>query len=143
MNFPQCNQPMRILCRHWVCGEHDSPVFVPAAIRPVGESRGEWLAKVIEQYAMLTPSLPRERIGVMMGMFNFFIVLPQIVAAGLLGGILKYFLHSEPMNVLVLGGASMGLAALLTLVQSSVGQRPRQHVVAAPVHDHHQAHPAS
>jgi maltose/moltooligosaccharide transporter len=52
----------------------------------------------------------------MMGMFNLFIVLPQIAASSLLGYILKQFLHSEPMNALVLGGASMGLAALLTLV---------------------------
>ena len=42
--------------------------------------------------------------------------LPQIVASSLLGFILKNYLHSEPMNALVLGGASMGLAALLTLL---------------------------
>ena len=52
----------------------------------------------------------------MMGMFNLFIVLPQIAASSLLGGILKHFLHNEPMNALVVGGASMGLAALLTLL---------------------------
>jgi hypothetical protein len=33
----------------------------------------------------------------------------------LLGWALKHFLHDEPVNALVLGGASMGLAALLTL----------------------------
>jgi len=38
------------------------------------------------------------------------------VASSLLGYILKHFLHSEPVNALVLGGASMGLAALLTLL---------------------------
>jgi maltose/moltooligosaccharide transporter len=67
-------------------------------------------------YAMLAPALPREKVGVMMGMFNLFIVLPQIAASSLLGGILKYCLHSEPMNALVVGGASMCLAALLTLL---------------------------
>ena len=51
-----------------------------------------------------------------MGMFNLFIVLPQIAASSLLGGLLKYCLHNEPMNALVVGGASMGLAALLTLL---------------------------
>jgi maltose/moltooligosaccharide transporter len=65
---------------------------------------------------MLAPSLPKEKVGVMMGMFNLFIVLPQIAASSLLGWILKTCLHSEPMNALVLGGTSMGLAALLTLV---------------------------
>ena len=65
---------------------------------------------------MLASALPKEKVGVMMGMFNLFIVLPQIAAASLLGYILKHYLHSEPVNALVLGGASMGLAALLTLL---------------------------
>lgn len=75
-----------------------------------------WSSILSMPYAMLAPALPREKIGVMMGMFNLFIVLPQIVASSLLGPILKNFLHSEPMNALVLGGASMGLAAVLTLL---------------------------
>ena len=61
----------------------------------------------------------------MMGMFNLFIVLPQIVASSLLGFILKNFLHSEPMNALVVGGASMGLAALLTLLVVSFKKNRR------------------
>jgi len=75
-----------------------------------------WASILSMPYAMLAPALPKEKVGVMMGMFNLFIVLPQIVASSLLGFILKHFLHSEPMNALVLGGASMGLAALLTLL---------------------------
>jgi len=75
-----------------------------------------WASILSMPYAMLTPALPKEKVGVMMGMFNLFIVLPQIAASSLLGWILKTFLHSEPMNALVLGGASMGLAALLTLL---------------------------
>jgi maltose/moltooligosaccharide transporter len=74
-----------------------------------------WASILSMPYAMLAPSLPREKIGVMMGMFNLFIVLPQIAASSLLGYILKNYLHNEAMNVLFLGGASMGLAALLTL----------------------------
>ena len=42
--------------------------------------------------------------------------MAQIAASSLLGYVLKNFLHSEPMNALVLGSASMGLAAQLTLV---------------------------
>ncbi len=75
-----------------------------------------WSSILSMPYAMLAPALPREKIGVMMGMFNLFIVIPQIAASSLLGYILKNFLHSEPMNALVLGGASMGFAALLTLL---------------------------
>jgi maltose/moltooligosaccharide transporter len=75
-----------------------------------------WASILSMPYAMLAPALPKEKVGVMMGMFNLFIVLPQIVASSLLGFILKNYLHSEAMNALVLGGASMGLAALLTLL---------------------------
>jgi maltose/moltooligosaccharide transporter len=75
-----------------------------------------WASILSMPYAMLAPVLPKEKIGVMMGMFNLFIVLPQLAASSLLGFILKNFLHNEPVNALVLGGASMGLAALLTLL---------------------------
>src|ERR1019366_2226647 len=75
-----------------------------------------WASILSMPYAMLAPALPKEKVGVMMGMFNLFIVLPQIAASSLLGLILKNFLHGEPMNVLVLGGASMVFAALLTLL---------------------------
>ena len=75
-----------------------------------------WASILSMPYAMLAPSLPKEKVGLMMGMFNLFIVLPQIAASSLLGYILKHYLHSEPMNALVLGGTSMGLAALLTLL---------------------------
>jgi maltose/moltooligosaccharide transporter len=75
-----------------------------------------WSSILSMPYAMLAPALPKEKVGVMMGMFNLFIVIPQIAASSLLGYVLKNFLHSEPMNALTLGGASMGLAALLTLL---------------------------
>jgi maltose/moltooligosaccharide transporter len=75
-----------------------------------------WASILSMPYAMLAPALPKEKVGVMMGMFNLFIVLPQITASSLLGYILKRYLHNEPVNALVVGGASMGLAALLTLL---------------------------
>ena len=75
-----------------------------------------WASILSMPYAMLAPALPKDKVGVMMGMFNLFIVLPQIVASSLLGFALKNFMHNEPVNALVLGGGSMGLAALLTLL---------------------------
>jgi maltose/moltooligosaccharide transporter len=84
-----------------------------AAMTAVGIA---WASILSMPYAMLAPALPKEKVGVMMGMFNLFIVLPQITASSLLGLALKHWLHDEPVNVVVLGGASMGLAALLTLL---------------------------
>ena len=63
-----------------------------------------WLSILSMPYAMVAPALSGEKVGMMMGMFNFFIVLPQIAASSLLGFALKHFLHNEPVNALVLGG---------------------------------------
>jgi len=94
-----------------------------------------WSSILSMPYAMLAPVLPKDKMGVMMGMFNLFIVLPQIAASARLGSILKHFLHSEPMNALVLGGASMGLASLLTLlVVSYRGASPSAPASAAGGH---------
>jgi maltose/moltooligosaccharide transporter len=50
-----------------------------------------------------------------MGIFNFFIVIPQLVAASVLGVVLKYLLDGRPVLVLVVGGASFLLAGILAL----------------------------
>lgn len=89
-----------------------------------------WSSILSMPYAMLVPALPREKIGVMMGMFNLFIVFPQMLASTLFGFLLKYFLHSEPMNALVVGGASMCLAAVLTLLVVSFKKDARAELSA-------------
>ena len=81
-----------------------------------------WSSILSMPYAMLAPALPKDKVGVMMGMFNLFIVLPQIAASSLLGFLLKHFFNSDPMGALMLGGASMGLAALLTWLVVSFEQ---------------------
>ncbi len=74
-----------------------------------------WSSILSMPYALLAPALPPGRVGVMMGLFNLFIVFPQIMQSALLGFVLKHFLNNNPMNALVLGGGSMALAGLLTL----------------------------
>jgi maltose/moltooligosaccharide transporter len=53
--------------------------------------------------------------GLYMGIFNFFIVIPQLVAASMLGFVLKRFLGGAPIEVLVLGGVCFLIAGLLAL----------------------------
>ena len=50
-----------------------------------------------------------------MGVFNFFIVIPQIVAATILGFLVKELFNNEPIYALIIGGVSMIVAGLLTL----------------------------
>lgn len=74
-----------------------------------------WASILSVPYAILSSTLPSDRMGYFMGVFNFFIVIPQIVAAGILGFILKSFFGSVPIYALIIGGVAMILAGVLTL----------------------------
>ncbi len=74
-----------------------------------------WASIVSMPYAMLSGALPANRMGVYMGIFNFFIVIPQIVASLGLGVVMRSFLHDNSMAAVVLGGSSMIIAAALVL----------------------------
>lgn len=73
-----------------------------------------WASILSMPYAMLAGSLPANKMGYYMGVFNFFIVIPQITAASILGFFLKQFFDGDPMYALVIGGVSMLIAAALT-----------------------------
>ncbi len=73
-----------------------------------------WASILSMPYAILTGSLPSDKMGYYMGVFNFFIVLPQIVAASILGFLLATFFNEQAVYAMVLGGASFILAALFT-----------------------------
>lgn len=74
-----------------------------------------WCSILAMPYAMLTKALPANKMGVYMGIFNFFIVIPQILAATILGMITKHLFNGNAILTIVVGGCSMILAGLLTL----------------------------
>ncbi len=74
-----------------------------------------WASILSMPYAILTGSLPPTKMGYYMGVFNFFIVIPQIVAAAVLGYFVGRFFGGEAIYALLIGGASLVLAAVLTL----------------------------
>lgn len=74
-----------------------------------------WASILSMPYAMLSGALPAAKMGYYMGVFNFFVVIPQIVAATILGFVIKQFFHNEPIYALIIGGVSMIFAGLLTL----------------------------
>lgn len=74
-----------------------------------------WASILSVPYAMLAGALPPKKMGYFMGVFNFFIVIPQIVAATILGFLVSSFFDSQPIYALIVGGLSMILAGLLTL----------------------------
>jgi len=74
-----------------------------------------WASILSMPYAILTGSLPPSKLGYYMGVFNFFIVIPQIVAAAVLGFVVGHLFHGQAIYALLIGGASLVLAAALTL----------------------------
>ena len=79
-----------------------------------------WASILSMPYAILTGSLPAEKMGVYMGIFNFFIVIPQILAATILGFMVKDLFEGETILALVFGGVSMIIAAVLVLFVEDV-----------------------
>jgi maltose/moltooligosaccharide transporter len=74
-----------------------------------------WASIVSLPYALLADSVPSRKMGVYMGIFNFFIVIPQLIAAAALGAVVKRLLGGEPIYALVIGGVSFTIAALCSL----------------------------
>ncbi len=74
-----------------------------------------WASILSIPYAILTNALPHDKMGIYMGIFNYFIVIPQIVAAAILGFFLEKFFHSEAIYALIIGGISMLIASVLIL----------------------------
>ena len=74
-----------------------------------------WASILAMPYAILTGSLPQHKMGVYMGIFNFFIVIPQILAATILGFMVKSLFGGNSMFALLTGGISLLLAAILIL----------------------------
>ncbi|MFM8683947.1 MAG: MFS transporter, partial [Chthoniobacterales bacterium] len=81
-----------------------------------------WASILSMPYAMLSSALPADRMGVYMGIFNFFIVIPQILVAILLSRAMEYFPQVNRLSAVVFGGFAMLLAALLTLRVRSADQ---------------------
>lgn len=74
-----------------------------------------WASILSLPYALLSDNLPAAKMGIYMGIFNFFIVIPQLLAASVLGLLLKLCFHGQPIYALALGGASLLIAGLCTL----------------------------
>jgi maltose/moltooligosaccharide transporter len=72
-----------------------------------------WASILAMPYAMLAGSIPAKKMGVYMGIFNFFIVIPQIINALIGGPIVKYVYGGNPIYALVLSGVSFLIAAAL------------------------------
>lgn len=86
----------------------EDPKFLMISMIGVGFA---WASILSVPYAMLSNALPTNKLGIYMGVFNFFIVIPQLVAASLLGLALKYLFDGQAIYVLGLCAAMWVVAA--------------------------------
>ena len=80
-----------------------------------------WASILSMPYAMLTDSLPSNKMGYYMGVFNFFIVIPQLVAASILGFLVVKFFDGEAIYALIIGGVSMFIAGITVMFVEDKG----------------------
>lgn len=74
-----------------------------------------WASILAMPYAILAGSIPPKKMGVYMGIFNFFIVIPQIINALIGGPMVKYFYGGDAIYALVVSGISFLIAAVLVV----------------------------
>lgn len=73
-----------------------------------------WSSILSMPYAMLSNALPAEKMGFYMGVFNFFIVIPQICVNLFFGPFMKHFLGGSAIAAVGVGGISLFIAAAFT-----------------------------
>jgi maltose/moltooligosaccharide transporter len=90
---------------------HD-PILLQFTMIGVGIA---WASVLSMPYAILAGAIPASRTGIYMGVFNFFIVIPEIIASVGFKDLVKNIFHNQPVYVVVMGGVSLLIAALMVL----------------------------
>jgi maltose/moltooligosaccharide transporter len=91
-----------------------------------------WASILAMPYAILSGVLPPARMGVYMGIFNFFIVIPEIIASLSFQPLVRNVFGNNPLYVVMLGGASLLIAAaLVSRVRDEVTEVPEEAVLVA------------
>jgi maltose/moltooligosaccharide transporter len=80
-----------------------------------------WSSILCLPYVILARSLPSGKLGIYMGIFNFFIVIPQLLTSAIMGVVLSHFFPGKPVWAMLVGALAMILASLAMLrVKDSV-----------------------
>lgn len=91
-----------------------------------------WASILSMPYAILSSAVPSDRTGVYMGVFNFFIVIPEIIAAVSFQPLVKHVFNNNPLYVVMMGGASMLVAAGLVFLVNDPGEGKSEQTTAVP-----------
>jgi len=88
-----------------------------------------WASTLTMPYAILAGALPPTKMGFYMGVFNFFIVIPQIVAAAILGFFVNHVFNNQSIYALVVGGISMIIAGLMNFIVKEQGNETADEII--------------
>jgi len=88
-----------------------------------------WASTLTMPYAILAGALPPNKMGFYMGVFNFFIVIPQIVAAAILGFFVNHVFNNQSIYALVVGGISMIIAGLMNFIVREKGDETADEII--------------
>ena len=86
-----------------------------------------WASTLTMPYAILSGALPPSKMGFYMGVFNFFIVIPQILAAAILGFFVRKVFNDQSIYALVVGGVAMIIAAFLNFIVNDKDDKQYMH----------------
>ena len=96
-----------------------------------------WASILSMPYVILSSSVPAQRMGVYMGVFNLFIVIPQVVMSFITPYLIEHVIGTDPLRVVMLGGLSMLVAAASVLVvRDEARDVPTGAVLEADEHSH-------
>ncbi|MBA3729513.1 MAG: MFS transporter, partial [Sphingomonas sp.] len=82
-----------------------------------------WASILAMPYAILASSLPQAKLGIYMGLFNVFVVVPQLLVATVMGSIMKAFFPTDPIYTMAFAAVTLVVAALAMM---RVTDRPDQ-----------------
>ena len=75
-----------------------------------------WASTLTMPYAILAGALPPAKMGFYMGVFNFFIVIPQLIASFVMGFLIKDIFHEQAIYALVIGGVCMVIGGIMNFI---------------------------
>lgn len=90
-----------------------SPMMLLVPMIAVGLA---WASTLTLPYSILAGSLPRAKMGFYMGVFNFFIVIPQLIASFVMGFVIRDVFHDQAIYALVIGGISMAIGGIMNFI---------------------------
>ena len=75
-----------------------------------------WASILSMPYSMLAGFIPEQKMGIYMGIFNFFIVLPEIIASLFFGKIMSTYLNNDRLMAVLIGGVLLLLAGIVCAI---------------------------